>query len=206
MAAATTPAISDWESLAASKRASNLEKIPPEWRLPSDLTTRFHESSAENVLDIPSTCGILTPKELEITENYDASDLVQMMANKELSSREVTVAFCKRAAVAQQCVNCLTEICFVEAIATAEECDEFLRREGRTMGPLHGLPISLKVGQVVSQSRMLWIRCDEETDSATKSKNQDGASGRDTSVVKAGPRRLQARRIYMAQYLVATKA
>lgn len=46
--------------------------------------------------------------------------------------------------MAQQLINCLTEIYFEEAIKRAEELDEYLAREGRTVGPLHGLPISFK--------------------------------------------------------------
>lgn len=97
------------------------------------------------MLDVPRTCGILTEKELDITENYDATALVEKMAKGDLKSVEVVTAFCKRAAVAQQCVSCLTEIMFEEAIARAKECDDALEKEGRVLGPLHGLPISLKV-------------------------------------------------------------
>ena len=98
-----------------------------------------------SVLDVPRTCGILTEKELDITENYDATALVEKMAKGEFKSVEVVTAFCKRAAVAQQCVSCLTEIMFDEAIARAKECDDVFEKEGKVLGPLHGLPISLKV-------------------------------------------------------------
>jgi amidase len=70
----------DWQALAANKRASNYNKIPPGWRLPTEITARFNSSSTESVLDIPLTCGILTPRELDITSNYDATALVQLMA------------------------------------------------------------------------------------------------------------------------------
>ena len=63
------------------------------------------------------------------------------------TSVEIVTAFCKRAAIAHQCVNCLTEIFFDEAIARARECDEYLEKNGRAMGALHGLPISLKVSR-----------------------------------------------------------
>jgi amidase len=96
-------------------------------------------------MEIPSTCGILTPTELELTEKYDATDLVQLMTSGKLKSYDVTLAFCKRAAIAQQCVNCLTEIFFEEALARAKMCDEYLAKEGKPMGPFHGLPVSLKV-------------------------------------------------------------
>ena len=135
----------DWRGLAAAKRASVYEMIPQEWRLPASLTSQFTEKSTQSVLDVPRTCGILTERELELTEKYDATALVEMMAKGEATSVEVVTAFCKRAAIAHQCVNCLTEIMFDEALAMAKERDEYYRREGRTMGPLHGLPISLKV-------------------------------------------------------------
>ncbi|KAF1830095.1 amidase [Decorospora gaudefroyi] len=136
--------IADWRTLAESKRSSVFAKIPKEWLLPSSQTARYTETSSLSVLDVPRTCGILTETELEITENYDATDLVNLMAEGKLKSVRVVTAFCKRAAVAQQCVSCLTEIMFDEAMARARECDEYLEREGKVLGPLHGLPISLK--------------------------------------------------------------
>ncbi|RAR13479.1 acetamidase [Stemphylium lycopersici] len=134
----------DWQELAKSKRESVFAKIPKDWLLPSSQTAQYTETSNISVLDVPRTCGILTEKELDLTENYDATDLVKMMAERQIKSTEVVTAFCKRAAVAQQCVNCLTEIMFDEAMARARECDEYLRKEGKVLGLLHGLPISLK--------------------------------------------------------------
>lgn len=40
--------------------------------------------------------------------------------------------------------NCLTETCFARALETAEARDEHLARTGKPVGPLHGLPVSLK--------------------------------------------------------------
>jgi amidase len=141
----SAPPIADWLALATSKRASVFSKIPKAWLLPSSQTSQYTETSTISVLDVPRTCGILTEKELDITEKYDATELVDLLAKGELKSVEVVTAFCKRAAVAQQCVSCLTEIMFEEAMARARECDEYLKEEGKVLGPLHGLPISLKV-------------------------------------------------------------
>ncbi len=41
-------------------------------------------------------------------------------------------------------VNCLTEIFVERALARAAEVDAHLKSTGKVMGPLHGLPISLK--------------------------------------------------------------
>jgi Asp-tRNA(Asn)/Glu-tRNA(Gln) amidotransferase A subunit family amidase len=40
--------------------------------------------------------------------------------------------------------NCLTEIFVDSALARAAEVDEHLKTTGTVMGPLHGLPVSLK--------------------------------------------------------------
>lgn len=56
----------------------------------------------------------------------------------------MTTAFCKRAAISQQLTKCLTEIFFDRALAKAQELDEYLERTGKTLGSLHGLPVSIK--------------------------------------------------------------
>lgn len=40
--------------------------------------------------------------------------------------------------------NCLSETCFTRALDTATARDEHLARTGKPVGPLHGLPVSLK--------------------------------------------------------------
>ncbi|RSH92487.1 hypothetical protein EHS25_008903 [Saitozyma podzolica] len=128
-----------WQTIAASKRAHNAALIPTEWLLPSPPS-----SEVRNVIDVPRTCGILTDKEVEITEKYAVSGLVAEIAKGTYSAVEVTTAFCKRAAIAQQLTNCLTEVFFDRAIERAKELDEHYAKTGKTVGPLHGLPVSLK--------------------------------------------------------------
>lgn len=144
--------IADWQTLASSKRSELFSKIPSNWHLPSSLTAQFSETSPISVIDVPATCGLMTPRELDLTSNYDATALVELMTTGRATSVEIVSAFCKRAAIAQQCVNCLTEIFFEEAMVRARECDVYLEREGKPMGPLHGLPISLKVCNTSSVS------------------------------------------------------
>lgn len=136
--------VADWKQLALSKRVSVFNKIPKDWLLPIERASQYTEANAISVLEVPRISKILTQKDLDITERYDATDLVSMMAEGEISSVEVVTAFCKRAAIAHQATNCLTEILFDEALARAHECDAYLKLHGGPIGPLHGLPISVK--------------------------------------------------------------
>ncbi|KMP05938.1 acetamidase [Coccidioides immitis RMSCC 2394] len=136
--------IADWQLKVQAKQVEVAAKIPKEWRLPSEITESISQDSKKSVIDVPRTCGLLTPRELEITENYDATDLLQKLASREFSSVEVTTAFAKRAAIAQQVTFCLTETFFDMALARAKELDDHLAKTGKTAGPFHGLPISLK--------------------------------------------------------------
>ncbi|KAL1863254.1 hypothetical protein Plec18170_000086 [Paecilomyces lecythidis] len=134
-------AIRDWQEVVAEKRAEVASKLPQEWKLPSTILENVSPNSNINVIDIPRTCGLLSDKELDITEKYDGVALLEKIASKELSSSEVTLAFCKRAAIAHQVTNCLTEMFFDVAVERAKFLDDYLEKEGKPIGPLHGLPI-----------------------------------------------------------------
>ncbi|CAI6333642.1 unnamed protein product [Periconia digitata] len=147
----TTPS---WQTLSTKKRTTLHSLLPPSTILPNTLISTLPSTSptapappplpVHSALSIPATSDILTPHELEITSAYDATALVEMMSTGKLKSVDVVGAFIKRASIAQQVVNCLTEVMFEEAMERAKECDKFFEREGRGMGMLHGLPISLK--------------------------------------------------------------
>ena len=64
-------------------------------------------------MEVPLTCGILSETELKITSDYDATALLEKLRSGVWSVEEVTVAFCKRAAIAQQLVS---PICFSTAM------------------------------------------------------------------------------------------
>ncbi|KAF7115465.1 hypothetical protein CNMCM5793_002423 [Aspergillus hiratsukae] len=134
--------IVDWQQKAQLKQSEAASKIPPEWRLSSDILNAI--SSESNVLDIPAKCGILSAREIDITEKYDATDLLQKLASGELTAVEVTTAFCKRAAIAQQLTFCLTETFFDQALARARQLDDHLAATGRTETfNVAGVPTSL---------------------------------------------------------------
>ncbi|KAH1434323.1 hypothetical protein KXX32_000503 [Aspergillus fumigatus] len=140
--------ISGWQHKVAQKQQECLQKIPAEWKIPESLLSSLQLPLAENRNDLIQgdavrKAGILTERELQITEQYTVSGLLSALADGRLTSLEVTLAFSKRAAVAQQLVNCLTETMFPEAQERAKYLDE-LKVQGKSAGPLHGLPISIK--------------------------------------------------------------
>ncbi|OQV00659.1 hypothetical protein CLAIMM_06126 [Cladophialophora immunda] len=100
----------------------------------------------------------LTPREYELTQNYDAVELLEMLRSKKLTSEELTRAFLRRAALAQYAVNCVTELMWDEAIERAKYLDSL----PEPVGPLHGLPISVKEhhgmnGKTNHASYVAWI-------------------------------------------------
>ncbi|KAK0943873.1 hypothetical protein LTR29_004638 [Friedmanniomyces endolithicus] len=131
-----------WQDIAARKQRQRTDRIPKAWLVPTSYLPRTN--SSDNVLDVPRRCGILTSQEIHITETLDATALVAGLATGKLRSVDVVTAFCKRAAIAQQLVNCLTEIFFEDAITRAKQLDEQLKETGKPVGSLHGLPISIK--------------------------------------------------------------
>ncbi|KAJ4176849.1 hypothetical protein NW759_017493 [Fusarium solani] len=92
------PTLQEHIQPALAARSSSLE--PSALLKPEDLA-----SLPLNVLPIPRSCGLLTDLELELTENHDATDLLQMLAKKQVTARGLLTAFRKRATIAQQCVS-----------------------------------------------------------------------------------------------------
>lgn len=124
-------------------RQSIIAKIPTHWRL--DTSAPPAVSLPRNVLPLISLSGKLSDHELEITSVLDATALLQQIHSGRWTAEEVTVAFCKRAALAHQLVNCLMDIDFDGAIARAKQLDQHFKETGKPLGPLHGLPVSIKV-------------------------------------------------------------
>ncbi|OIW25529.1 amidase [Coniochaeta ligniaria NRRL 30616] len=115
-------------------------KVPKEFYIPQSVV----DNPPKNVTAVPRESGILSEQELEITEKYDAVSLAEAIAAKKLTAVAVATAFAKRAIIAHQLTCCLTEWFMDEAIERAKSLDEYLERTGKTVGPLHGVPISVK--------------------------------------------------------------
>ncbi|BGP29156.1 hypothetical protein JCM10296v2_000894 [Rhodotorula toruloides] len=140
-----------WAVEAAAKKAAQSAFIPSAWRLPSPLL----DTLPLDVRPVVAACGLLTARQVTITEIDEASVLLTRLRNGEYSAVEVAEAFCLRAAIAHQLeVVHLTDMSrrptaspkssFDSALARAKQLDEHLALTGEPVGPLHGLPVSLK--------------------------------------------------------------
>jgi amidase len=129
-----------YEAKARALREQLEAKIPAGLKLPSAIL----EDPPLDITRIPETCGLLTVQELAITE-LDATAVCQKIAAGELSAVEAVTAFGKRAAIAHQLTACLIDFFLDEGIKQAQQLDEYFQKEGKVIGPLHGLPISIKV-------------------------------------------------------------
>lgn len=134
-----------WEKVHAAKIAEQAGRIPTNWALPED---KFPAETAVDVRPVAATSGILSDRELKITgEDFDATSLAAAIAAGQYSAVEVATAFAKRAAVGHQICNNLTEISFSDAIEDAKKLDAVFNETGKTVGPLHGLPMTFKVSK-----------------------------------------------------------
>lgn len=86
---------------------------------------------------------LLTDEEFEITDST-AAFIASKIAKGEWTSVQVFKAFAKRATIAHQFTNCALDIFTEEGLERAQYLDDYFKKNGKTIGILHGLPISLK--------------------------------------------------------------
>ncbi|KXH55707.1 amidase [Colletotrichum salicis] len=134
-----------WKAIARRKQAEREARIPSKWHIPTRSIPKDPPQlgdGPQKVLDVPRQ--FLSQSEISITETYTISTLLKAMSTRNLSAKQVIEAFCHRSAIAQQLTNCLTEPLFDTALKRAQFLDDYLRDHDAPLGPLHGLPVSVK--------------------------------------------------------------
>ncbi|KAB8289995.1 hypothetical protein EYC80_010322 [Monilinia laxa] len=133
----TTHSPPSWQTTASHRRQQINSSIPPEWLLEP------HHLTSKHPVDLVKTCGLLTEREIHIIYST-ALELLEKMKSRKYTAVEVTRAFCKASAVAHQATNCLAWTMYPSALSRAAELDAHMAKTGEPIGPLHGLPISVK--------------------------------------------------------------
>ncbi|RDA85218.1 hypothetical protein CP532_3284 [Ophiocordyceps camponoti-leonardi (nom. inval.)] len=129
-----------WQDIAERVQKDRAAAIPPKWVIPPAKLDEMKRSTTKMLDLLPS---LLSHHELQITD-LEATTLANKLSRGQLSCIQVAEAYCHQAAVAQQLSNCLSDIFFVEALERARELDRIREVTGETVGPLHGVPVSIK--------------------------------------------------------------
>ncbi|GKU21475.1 unnamed protein product [Fusarium langsethiae] len=129
-----------WENRAAAKRAETLDKIRPEWGL---STIDLDRACRQRDVTGPFIEQFLDEGDISIT-SMTSTPILKALKERKLLAVQVATAFCKRAAIAHQINNCLHEVLFDQALERAKYLDDYFDKHNKPLGPLHGLPISLK--------------------------------------------------------------
>lgn len=74
----------------------------------------------------------------------NSTDLLELYSSGRVKVEEALLYFCHKALEADAHVNCLTEIIFEEALQRARALDAHFKSTRKLIGPLHGIPVSLK--------------------------------------------------------------
>ncbi|PMB68511.1 Acetamidase [Beauveria bassiana] len=177
-----------WQTVVSEKRAELAAKIPQEWLLSQRVIghARSRRSIAGDSLD-----SLLDSHTIDITTR-EPTEIVREIASGNLSSVDVVTAFCKRASYIHQISPAFLEIGFDLALSRAKELDEYFITHGQTVGPLHGLPITLKdhfhiKGLETSFGYVGWIGTFEGIKGTDKEKNVDSELIRQLVSVGAVP-------------------
>ncbi|KXX74804.1 Acetamidase [Madurella mycetomatis] len=177
-----------WKETVAKKLRANDAKIPEQWRLDNHViaTARSRKQIAGDFIE-----RLLDVQTRHIT-SFDVPDLVANMANGSLTAVQVAGAYCKRAAFAHQLSNLLLEIGFDDALARAKELDSYFEANGKLIGPLHGVPLTLKdqfhvKGLETSMAFVGWIGTFEGKKGTGKEKNVESELVRELRSLGAVP-------------------
>ncbi|KAL4989034.1 amidase signature domain-containing protein [Aspergillus falconensis] len=130
--------VQPWKQTVAKKRALRDQALKP--YLVSDIDSR--PSQVRSVQD--RSCLEDDPLVQEITDIDSIPALVEQLQRGRFSAEQVTSAYIRRATVAHQLTNCITEVIFKDALVQARELDRAFKETGQLKGPLHGVPVTVK--------------------------------------------------------------
>lgn len=111
-----------WERQAQRGRDILENSIPKQWLAPVE---KLPPVTQKNVVDFPKQSGLLSERELTITD-MSATKLVAEMGAGKLKAEEVVIVFLKRSVLGHQLVRFLVHLCHFSILTdkcAAEFCD-----------------------------------------------------------------------------------
>lgn len=133
----------DWVALIDTYRTKLASAIPSEHTCKLSGSIQELVESQFNALAYLYDAKLLSPSNFEITDT-SLVELARDISAKKLTSVRVFEAFAKRAVLAHQFTNCFADLFLDEGLERAKFLDQYLSENGKPIGPLHGIPISVK--------------------------------------------------------------
>lgn len=130
----------DWKVRAAAYKQVVLDAIPAEWRVPESVLAGLKPGSEVRFV---AQQTVLSKDEVHLLAR-DATTLAADIAAGRFTAVATATAYAKSAAVAHQVTGCLMDFFPDEALERARELDAYYAQHGKTVGPLHGVPVSVK--------------------------------------------------------------
>ncbi|KAF5103377.1 hypothetical protein D0Z03_000226 [Geotrichum reessii] len=144
----TAPEKAQWQinaEKAQAYRDASMQEVAKLFPSPEDgnkfLTGELPNPLPTNVT--PLTKEYLTPLDYAIIET-DPLVLLSDIASKKYSAVQAVGAYIRAGVLAQRLINNVTEFLPKMALERAQFLDDYLAKNGKTIGPLHGIPFSLK--------------------------------------------------------------
>ncbi|KAL1963160.1 hypothetical protein VTN77DRAFT_8593 [Rasamsonia byssochlamydoides] len=131
-----------WQEIVAQKRALRDKALKPYLVDAIDLAADARAPRVDNVAQRSIIAA--DPKIQQITDIDSIPVLQGCLSRGEFTAEEVVLAYIKRATVAHQLTNAITEVIFDDALKQAQELDREFRATKKLKGPLHGIPITVK--------------------------------------------------------------
>lgn len=159
----------EWEPKIQKYKNKLKENTKKEWEVSSSLLPSDPDKTIFNVVEaLPK----VVDKSVFDIISQPAHILAEKLCTGKLTAVDTFVAFAKAATIANQYINYAMEFFVDEGLKRAEELDVYFKEHGKPVGPLHGLPISLKEhynmkNKVTHASYVSLIENVTETDAVT---------------------------------------
>ncbi|QPG73081.1 hypothetical protein FOA43_000386 [Brettanomyces nanus] len=147
------------------------KESPAQYKIPEKEVPEDLDEKSFSTIEYLKDTMYLTDSDKKITE-MSVVDLAKNITSRKLSSVEVMNSFAHRAIILNQFTNFASQFFIKEAMNTAKLLDEYINNTGNVIGPLHGIPISVKeqigmAGKITHGGWVAWLDYIPEEDATT---------------------------------------